>query len=110
MKPAFTTERLQVFEALCQRDGDDCFDKMVYLAFWHNLDEAAVVCTATVNHDTLIGDYLEWIETKEDERRQGVAFELIAAINKHRGKELLIDGVSEAGKGLEQKYYGEVQP
>lgn len=104
MREAFTTERLQVFEVLCQRDDDDCFDKIVYLAYWKCLDEPAVVCTATVNHDTLIGDYLEWVETKEDERRRGIAFELIQGIVAYRGRELVIDGVSDAGKALEEKY------
>lgn len=107
MQPAFETERLQVFAVLCQRHKDDCFDKMVYLAFWQHLDKPAVICTATINHGTLIGDFVEWVEVKEGERRQGVATEVLKGIEKHAGKELLLTGVSEAGEAFVAKWYSE---
>jgi hypothetical protein len=44
--------------------------------------------------------WVDWIETREDVRRRGYATEMLAAIEKERGEELIAEPATELGELL----------
>ena len=100
MEPTFNTDRLRVWELYLKPHADN-HPRAVYLACWNNQDRPCEIATATLWPETplLGGAYLEWIEVVD--RRQGVAVELLLAIEKRLGKALIVDGTTPEGDALE---------
>ena len=105
MKAIFTTKRLEVFLAVVEPNPDrDYFigEKDVYLAYRTDDEVAYPVCVCTIcrAYGEINWDWVEWIETVEQHRRQGIATELCQGIKRHRGVELEMTGATEAGESF----------
>jgi len=103
IKAAFTTKRLEVFLAIVEPNPDREYficEKDVYLAYRTDDEVAYPVCVCTICRafGQIQWDWVEWIETNEQHRRQGIAMELCQGIRKFRnGVDLEMTGASEAG-------------
>lgn len=109
--PVFTTDRLRVFLLQCiPSDGVYC-EKDVFVAFRTDDEVAYPVCTATL--DLPAGEYanrhyVEWIETNEGHRRNGIARELLKGIERYYGDcDIQMDGATDAGDAFVDAWYGE---
>ena len=96
MKPVITTDRFEVFRATCERCQKGCKARDVYLAFFRKEDVPRPVCTVTVwpaaplwDSDGKLSDrksrYVEWCEVAEAFRREGIATEVLLAIQDFAG-------------------------
>lgn len=93
--PAFTTERLVVYEfwaTPCPRL--EMFERCLFIAFG-NEDLPYPICTLT-----LWGEHIEMIHTHDFFRRAGYAKELILGVEKYWNCELHGDAVSDEGEAL----------
>lgn len=100
-RPAFETERLRVF-AFDTNDNGVNTPRHVFVAFFRQIDWPGHVCTATVSPfcEVFAGCYVDWIETTEAKRREGIARELCIGIEKYLGRRLVLDAVTEAGEAF----------
>lgn len=98
MTPAFRTARFDVWHSQiirserlggCPRD--------IYTAWFHSEDVARPVCEVVIWEQTL---YVEWVHVCELYRRQGVAKEVLAGLERHLGVELEMDAVTDAGEAF----------
>lgn len=105
MKPVFSTERFDVFHLNCERNDID--NKDVFVALCNKDDVAAVVCTVTIHSSRVVQPYVEWVEVREQDRRQGYATEILRAIEKHLDTELVMDGASDAGDAFVESFCSE---
>lgn len=109
MKPAFSTERFDVFQLTCDGGSAVYCDKEVFVAMCRSEDVMGVACTVTIDRSTEM-DYLEWVEVRELERRRGFATEIIRGIEKYLNTELTMDGATEAGDGFVETYCKSDEP
>jgi hypothetical protein len=92
--PDFSTERFDVFHKHCTRNPELGVGRDVYLAFHRKADVPRPVCVIT-----LCGNYVEWCETGSEDRRQGIAREVMAGLEKHCG-DLSVEAVTESGEAF----------
>lgn len=101
MKPVFETKRLRVFLITVEPSDYCASDKDVFIAFRTDQEWAAPVVVATIaTAFQSIGDWVEWIETVSDMRREGLAAELVAGIEKHYGRDLELTGATPEGEAF----------
>jgi hypothetical protein len=69
----------------------------VYVGWNRYGEDPRPVCTCIVFPEMR---WVDWIETREDVRRRGYATEMLAAIEKERGEELIAEPATELGELL----------
>jgi len=76
------TERFDILHVIMRRDERIGYPRDVYQAWFHSEDVAAPACTVTINVNTGLPapHYIEWINTHELFRRQGIATEVLQGI------------------------------
>jgi hypothetical protein len=81
IQPVFQTQRLDVFCVTCVRNPALGVPRQVYLAFHRHQDIPRPVCVCTVWPKCLIDGlpYVEWIEVTSNDRRTGIASEVLWA-------------------------------
>jgi hypothetical protein len=101
MKPAFQTERFDVFCARCVRNPAFGVHRDVYLAFHRHRDIPRPVCVCTIWPNCPIDGlpYLEWLEVTCNEQRTGIASEVFLGVQDHIGP-MIADPVTHAGEKL----------
>jgi hypothetical protein len=67
----------------------------VYVAWNRYSEDPRPVCFCVVFPAM---QWVDWIETREDVRRRGYATEMLAAIEKERGEELIAEPATELGQ------------
>ena len=73
------TNRLTIFSIEIPRDkAVGGFPRTVFQAWFHSNDVPKPICNVTINEGLL--DYVEWVEVDEHFRRQGIATEVMQAI------------------------------
>ena len=90
------TERFTIFSHEIQRDekvGGMC--RTVFQAWFHSADVPKPVCIVTINESFM--DYVEWIHVDEQYRRQGIATEVMHAIESYIPG-ITLDGATKAGE------------
>jgi hypothetical protein len=92
--PLIKTKRFDIFHHHVTRNPQLGFGRDVYEAWPHSQDQPRSVCEVT-----LCGNYVEWIHVCEIERRQGIATEVMLALEGVIGC-LEADGVTESGIGF----------
>lgn len=96
------TDRFDVHSHEIKRDdrvGGMC--RTVFQAWFHSQDIPKPVCIVTINESCM--DYVEWIHVDEQYRRQGIATEVLRAIEKViPGIEL--DAGTDAGEAFIKEY------
>jgi hypothetical protein len=110
MKPVFNTNRFEVFRITCERSLKGAMPRDVYVAFFRDKDVPRPVCTMTVWPTAPVWDtddgraepkgrFVEWCEVTEEFRRQGIATEVLLAVQEFAGP---LDGigVTDAGEAL----------
>lgn len=98
----FVTERLTVSHVHCERNEEiGHLGRDVYIAFhrFEDLPRPLVIVT-------LCGNYVEWIEVSEGERRQGYGREMVDGLEKHVGC-LEMTGVTDEGEAFVDAVCGE---
>src|SRR4051794_1325061 len=96
MESVFNTNRFEVFRITCERGMTGAMPRDVYLAFFRDEDVPRPVCIVTVwpelplseSDGTLsesTGRYVEWCEVSEQFRRDGIATEVLLAIQEFAG-------------------------
>lgn len=97
LNPIIRTERFEIFKATCLRTQNGCDPRDVYLAFFHSQDVPRPVCTLTIWDSPKI-DYrfVEWVHVEEGFRRQGIASEVVEAVEAKIGL-LRMDGATDEG-------------
>jgi len=96
------TERFDIHRQEIRRDeklGDIC--RTLFHAWHHSEDIAKPICFVTVNES--FSNYVEWIHVDESFRRQGIATEVLRAIETEIGT-VMIDGATEAGEAFCDAY------
>lgn len=84
------TKRFTIFSHEIKRDDAlGGLSRTVFQAWFHSLDVAKPVCFVTVNEGFC--DFVEWIHVDEQYRRQGIATEVVNAI------ENIIPGITFEG-------------
>ena len=100
MNPFIVTARLNVF-AFHVKPTHLLETKWVYLAWRTDQECAYPVATCTVfEAESLGGVYVEWLDVSEQHRRQGIATELMLALDAKCGGKLIYEGATEAGDVL----------
>jgi hypothetical protein len=72
-------------------------ERVIYVAWDRRSEDPRPVCTCIVFPEMR---WVDWIETREDVRRRGYATEMLAAIEKERGEELIAEPATELGELL----------
>ena len=100
LKPAFSTENLEVFRATCMREKGGSLPIDVFIAFFNFAPDEPLpepACMITIRDwNTWVerskeSDYdwnfrtVEWVYVPEELRRQGIATEVVLAIQEHIG-------------------------
>lgn len=89
----FSTERFTVTHVHCDRNDErGMLGRDVWIAFHRDIDHPRPSCVVT-----LMGNWVEWIEVSPEERRQGIATEIIGGLENLVG-ELELTGVTEEGE------------
>jgi hypothetical protein len=110
MEPVLNTKRFEVFRITCDRTLKGAMPRDIYAAFFRDKDVPRPVCTVTVWPTTPVfdaddertepkGQYVEWCEVTERFRRQGIASEILLAIQAFAGP-LDGTGVTDDGEAL----------
>jgi hypothetical protein len=101
MQPVFQTERFDVFRMTCMRNPGLCVPRHVYLAFHRHQDIPRPVCICTIWPKCPIGElpYVEWLEVTSNDRRAGIATEVLLGIQDFIGP-MIADPVTHAGEKL----------
>lgn len=86
------TERFTIHQFFIPRDEKLGEGRDYYVAMFRDEDVPRPVCEVVVWNN-----YLEWVHVCETMRRQGIATEVILAIEAHIGSILVKEGVTETG-------------
>lgn len=97
------TERFDIFRVDVEREPAMGIGRTVYMAWHHSEDIPRPVCTVTIGP---MFNYVEWINVEEGFRRQGVATEVLKAIEDVIG-ECQLDAVTSEGLAFCEAYIGE---
>lgn len=98
------TERFDIHRHEITRDDKlGGMDRTVFHAWFHSEDVAKPVCIVTVNE--CFANFVEWVHTDEQYRRQGIATEVLRAIEIDIGT-LTIDGATDEGTAFCEAYEG----
>lgn len=101
--PRITTERFDIYHHDIRRsDANGGMPRSVYHAWFHSEDIPKPVCVVTINRSFM--DYVEWIHVDESYRRQGIAMEVLRAIEVEIGCPLSIDGATDDGNAFCDAY------
>lgn len=96
---AFKTERFAVSHVHCERNDDFGFaGRDVYIAFHRDEDLPRPVCVVTLFDATAV-NWVEWVEVPTDERRKGIATEVLRGLEQHVGS-LELSGVTDEGEAF----------
>lgn len=102
-KPEFQTERFDVFRHRVTRNPELVAPRDVYEAWFRDDDIPRSVCEITVWPSTSFGNFIEWVHVCEKHRRNGIATEVMKALEKHLGQ-LDFEGVTPAGIAFCEAY------
>lgn len=104
-KPLLQTKRFDIFHHQVVRNPKMGLPKDVYEAWYRDEDVPRSVCEVTVWASTNphLGNYVEWLHVCEWYRRQGIATEVLEALEKHLGQ-LSFDGATDAGEAFCEAY------
>lgn len=86
LKPVIRTERFDIFHHVVERNPSLGVPKDVYEAWFHSEDVPRSVCEVTIWKSKSFGNYVEWCHVCEQYRRQGIATEVMRAIENHVGE------------------------
>jgi ribosomal protein S18 acetylase RimI-like enzyme len=96
------TNRFDIHRQEIKRDEKlGGMSRTLFHAWHHSEDIAKPVCIVTVNES--FSNYVEWIHVDEGFRRQGIATEVLRAIEIDIGV-LMLDGATEAGEAFVDAY------
>ena len=96
--PVFQTPRFDVFLTMVVRNPGLGFGRDVYMAWFRDEDVPRSVCEVT-----LFGNFVEWLHVCEQHRRQGIATEVLQALEQHLGV-LSFEGATEFGEKFVEAY------
>lgn len=96
------TERFNIHRHEITRDEKlGGMSRTVFHAWHHTEDVAKPVCIVTINEGFL--NYVEWIHVDEQYRREGIATEVLRAIETDIGG-VLLDGATDEGEAFCEAY------
>lgn len=99
------TERFDIFKSIVPRREEIGCERMVFQAWFHSEDVPYPACVVTINPaNSWFDHYVDWISTHELYRRQGVAREVLEAIQSEIG-EIEMDGVTEEGMAFAISFF-----
>lgn len=100
--PLFCTRRFDVYKHEVTRNKDLwMWPRSVYQAWFRSCDVPRPVCVVTINQFCM--NYVEWIYVEDDYRRQGIATEIMKAIESEIG-ECTLSGATEEGEAFVDSY------
>ena len=110
LDPIITTKRLNIFRVDLVPAKHNT-ERAVFLAFRHDIDwpGCAVTMTVMVDGIGILDGYVDWIETAETQRRQGLATETAMAVNVYLGKPLMFDGATDGGEKFCDHLHAELE-
>lgn len=96
------TERFTIFSHEIKRDENvGGAYRTVFQAWFHSEDVPKPVCIVTVNEGC--GDYVDWLHVDEQYRRQGIASEVVRAIESYIPT-LMLEGATDDGEAFVDAY------
>lgn len=101
-QPFLQTARFDIFHHRVVRNPEMGLPKEVFTAWFRDEDVPRSVCEVTLFPNPF-GLYVEWVHVCEEYRRQGIATEVMRALEKKFG-ELDMSGATEAGEGFVATY------
>lgn len=102
--PAFETKNLRVFEVYAApRAVGFSAPRRMFVATLREIDWPGIVATCSVFEES--GNYVDWLEVIECQRRKGYATELVDGIAEFLGEALELDAVTEAGERFVEAYF-----
>ena len=100
VKPDFETTNFEVFLVLRGRHTVGNWYGDTYLAFYRYQDVSQPVCHVTLSEPEPEGyRYVLWIEVNSENRREGIATEVLLGLQQHVGP-LFASGTTDAGKAF----------
>jgi len=96
------TERFDIHRhEITRDDAVGGMSRTVFHAWYHSEDVAKPVCVVTINQ--CFSNFVEWVHVDEGHRRQGVATEVLRAIEGEIG-DVMIDGATDEGEAFCEAY------
>ena len=110
LTPIITTKRLNIFRVDLVPSKHNS-ERAVFLAFRHDIDWPGCAVTMTVMADGggILDGYVDWIETAETQRRQGLATETAIAVQIYLNKPLVFDGATDGGEKFCEHLHSELE-
>lgn len=97
-----TTERFIIYSHEIPEIEGVRLPRTVFQAWFHSMDVVKPVCIVTVNESMF--DYVEWCHVEEQYRRQGIATEVVRAINSVVPG-LSFEGATDEGEAFVDAYF-----
>ena len=95
-KVLLSTERFDIHgSAITRSENLGGHERHVYQAWHHTEDVARPVCIVTIWES--FGNYVEWIHVEEQFRREGIATEVLRAIEETIGGNVSFEGATVEG-------------
>lgn len=103
LPPRIRSERFDIYHHdICRSEANGGLARSVYHAWFHSQDVPFPVCVVTINECFM--DYVEWIHVEERYRRQGIATEVLRAIELELGRVVTMDAVTDLGRAFVESY------
>lgn len=101
--PIIRTARFNIHSHEIKRDeAMGGMFRTVFQAWFHSADVPRPICIVTINES--FQDFVEWVHVEESFRRQGVATEVMTAIE-DLIPGIILDGATEAGEAFCDSYH-----
>lgn len=101
-EPFIKTKRFDIFRHYVVRNPEQGLPRDMFTAWHHSEDVPRPVCEVIV-YTHPYGIFVEWIHVCEEHRRQGIATEVLTAIEKKWGA-LTVTGATAAGEKFVAAY------
>lgn len=100
--PFLKTKRFDIFKHRVVRNPKQGLPRDMFTAWHHSEDVPRSVCEVTLFAHPH-GIFVEWVHVCEEHRREGIATEVLSAIEKKWGP-LVITGATHAGEKFVESY------
>lgn len=107
--PFLKTKRFDIFKHRVVRNPKQGLPRDMFTAWHHSEDVPRPVCEVVIYPHTVFGNFVEWVHVCEEHRRQGIATEVITAIEQTYGA-LVLTGATKVGEKFVASYEKKKKP